>query len=125
MRNIVKSIYPSLIWTGIIFWLLTMDTSHTGKNSLLKSIPHYDKLIHFGIFAVFSFFWGNYWAARKQKQLQLLMFLVFLLGSVYGMVMEFYQLYFTNRSFSWGDGLADAIGAALGAWIVIKKPLWK
>jgi len=51
--------------------------------------------------------------------------LVVLMGSCYGMVMEFYQLYFTNRSFSWWDGLADAIGAALGGWGASKKPLWK
>ena len=51
--------------------------------------------------------------------------LVVFIGSCYGMGMEFYQLYFTNRSFSWWDGLADSIGAGLGSWIAIKKPLWK
>jgi VanZ family protein len=113
MKKIFRSIYPSIIWTGIIFWLLSLDT------------PHYDKIIHLGIFFLFSIFWGYFTGHGKEKIKLGTALLIFLSGSFYGMVMEYYQLYFTNRSFSWWDGLADALGTAIGLIWVIKKPLWK
>jgi VanZ family protein len=122
MKKIFQSIYPSLVWTGIIFWLLTMNTSHSGRFSFLKSIPHYDKLIHLGIFVLFSILWSIFLTAKNRMNLPTSFILVVFIGSCYGMGMEFYQLYFTNRSFSWWDGLADAIGAVLGAWGHQKSP---
>ena len=125
MKKVFQTIYPSLIWTGIIFWLLTMNTSSSGRFSFLKSIPHYDKYIHWGIFVIFSIVWMTYWGNKTKNETRKIAFMIFLAGSVYGMGMEFYQLYFTNRSFSWWDGLADAIGAGVGVWLATKKPLWK
>jgi VanZ family protein len=125
MKKVFHSIYPSIMWTGIIFWLLTLDASSSGSFSFLKLIPHYDKYIHFGIFSVFSIFLGYYISYQKKGITINAALLILLSGSAYGMGMEFYQLYFTNRSFSWWDGMADAVGAALGLIWVIKKPLWK
>lgn len=125
MKRILGNIYPSIIWTGIIFWLLSMDTSHSGKFSFLKLIPQCDKLIHIGIFSLFSIFWGYYTGYRKQEIKPATALAIFLAGSFYGMAMEYYQLYFTNRSFSWWDGLADVFGTAIGMFWIIKKPLWK
>ena len=122
MRKIFQTIYPSLIWTGIIFWLLSMNTSHSGRFSFLKSIPHYDKYIHWGIFFIFSIVWFTFWKQKTKKETSLIAFYVFIAGTVYGMAMEYYQLYFTNRSFSWWDGLADAVGAGFGVWLAKKSP---
>ena len=36
--------------------------------------------------------------------------------------MEYYQKFFTNRSFSYWDGLADAIGSMFGSWAAKKSP---
>ena len=126
MKKIFQSIYPSLIWTGIIFWLLTTNSSRSKSFSLIKSIPHVDKLIHWVLFTVFALLWSLFLGSRVKVEVKWgLGFLIFLAGSAYGMGLEFIQLYFTNRSFSWWDGLADAVGAAFGSWIAIKKPLWK
>jgi hypothetical protein len=38
------------------------------------------------------------------------------------MGMEYYQKFFTNRSFSYWDGLADALGSVVGAWAAKKSP---
>ncbi|MFN6373811.1 MAG: VanZ family protein [Chitinophagia bacterium] len=122
MKKIFQTIYPSLIWTGIIFWLLTMNASSSGRFSFLKSIPHYDKYIHWGIFVMFSMLWFVFWANRAKDETKKIALLVFVAGSVYGMGMEFYQLYFTNRSFSWWDGLADTVGAGIGVWLAKKSP---
>ena len=125
MNNFVKTIYPSLIWTGIIFILLSLDGSKTGKISFVKTIPHFDKIIHWGLFMVWALLWGYYWESKKKSTSLVMAATLVLTGFGYGMLMEYYQLYFTNRSFSWSDGLADGLGALMGAWLAIKKPLWK
>jgi hypothetical protein len=38
------------------------------------------------------------------------------------MGMEYYQKFFTNRSFSYWDGFADALGSVVGAWALKKSP---
>jgi VanZ family protein len=48
--------------------------------------------------------------------------LLLIVGSSYGMGMEYYQKFFTNRSFSYWDGLADALGSVVGAWAAKKSP---
>jgi VanZ family protein len=71
---------------------------------------------------MFSMLWFVFWANRAKDETKKIALLVFVAGSVYGMGMEFYQLYFTNRSFSWWDGLADTVGAGIGVWLAKKSP---
>lgn len=121
MNLLKRSIGPGLLWTGLIFYLLSMDTSGAGEFSLLK-VYGIDKLIHFVLFAILAFLWGTYFLNRKTLHTKRIILLIFTLASAYGMGMEYYQQYFTNRSFSYWDGLADAIGSAAGAWATKKSP---
>lgn len=115
------SIWPSIIWTSVIFLLLSMSTDGLGGHGLF-SLPGFDKLIHFGLFGAFVFLWGSYYSPKnKYPQARLLLTLI-LLASSYGLGMEYYQRYFTNRSFSLWDVLADTIGSIAGAWAVKKSP---
>jgi VanZ family protein len=116
---LTKSILPSIVWTVIIFVLLAMNS----KNSI--HILGLDKLVHFILFLLFSFFWGIYLRQFIKIDEAGIFLLLVISGSGYGMGMEYYQQYFTNRSFSYWDGLADAIGSVAGAWAAKKKPLWK
>ena len=121
MKFLKDSIWPGLLWTVLIFYLLSMDTSSANEISLLK-IYGIDKLIHFVLFAILSFLWGAYFLSSETlhpKQIQLL---IIILASSYGMGMEYYQQYFTERSFSYWDGLADALGSVAGAWAAKKSP---
>jgi VanZ family protein len=101
-----------------------MDTSGAGGFSLLK-IYGMDKLIHFALFAILAFLWGIYFLNRDAIHSNQIILLIIILSSAYGMGMEYYQQFFTNRSFSYWDGLADALGSVVGTWAAKKKPLWK
>lgn len=121
MNLLKQSIGPGLLWTGLIFYLLSMDTSGAGELSLLK-IYGIDKLIHFVLFAILAFLWGAYFIDKEAGLSNKIALLIIILASAYGMGMEYYQQYFTNRSFSYWDGLADAIGSVAGAWAAKKSP---
>lgn len=116
--------WTALIWTLVIFYLLSMDTSGVDKISLLK-IYGIDKLIHLGIFLIFGWLWGTFLKEKWNATDSFLFLTLCFVGSSYGMGMEYYQKFFTNRSFSYWDGVADALGVAIGSWYSIKKPLWK
>jgi len=121
MNLIKRSIWPGLLWTGLVFYLLSMDTSGARESSLLK-VYGIDKLIHFVLFAILAFLWGAYFLNLKTLHANRIILLIIILASAYGMGMEYYQQYFTNRSFSYWDGLADAIGSVAGAWAAKKSP---
>ena len=121
MKFLKASVGPGLLWTAMIFYLLSMDTSGAGEFSLLK-VYGIDKLIHFALFTILAFVWGAYFLSRATMHANLIVLLIIILASTYGMGMEYYQQYFTNRSFSYWDGLADAIGSVAGAWAAKKSP---
>ena len=122
MKFLKGSIGPGLLWTALTFYLLSMDPSGAGGVSLLK-IYGMDKLIHFSLFSIQAFLWGAYFL-NKETALppDTILWLIVIMASAYGMGMEYYQQYFTNRSFSYWDGLADALGSVAGAWLAKKSP---
>jgi VanZ family protein len=82
-------------------------------------IPHFDKYVHFGFFAVLLFLWRIHLEPAIKYS-----FFLLLLGFVYGLGIEIIQHYLiANRSFDMGDVLADMAGAVVGvlAWWYIKK----
>lgn len=117
----LSSIWPSIVWTSLIFLLLSMSTDGLGGNGLF-GIPGFDKVIHFTLFAAFVFLWGSYFSINKKYSLSRVLLILILLASAYGLGMEYYQRYFTNRTFSLWDALADTIGSIAGAWVVKKSP---
>jgi VanZ family protein len=48
--------------------------------------------------------------------------LVVIISSGYGLGMEYYQKFFTLRSFSYWDAVADAVGSVVGVFAVKKSP---
>lgn len=124
MKRPLEQIWPSIVWTAIVFFLLSMDTSGIEGSGFLK-IKGLDKIIHFVLFFAFSALWFLYFKSSTSISLNWLLLLVSATGSLYGLAMEFYQDFFTNRNFSYWDAVADAIGAAAGAAYAKKKPLWK
>lgn len=120
MKKNIESIWPSLGWTAVIFILLAMPTS--GVISGLFDIPHFDKVIHLGLFMVLAFFWGIFFSHRKSGNQNSILFLIVILAAGFGLGMEFYQKFFTLRSFSYLDAVADAAGAVVGVFVVKKSP---
>jgi VanZ family protein len=117
--------WPALIWTGLIFFLLTIKTG-TMESVPLLGIRNIDKLVHVALFAVFVWLWCSYLLKPKTSSKRIF-FAMILVGIAYGAGMEFYQDHFTTREFELADIFADAAGAVIGAvyfWIK-NKPLWK
>lgn len=98
-----------------------MDTSGANEFSLLK-VYGIDKLIHLALFAILTFLWGAYFLSKETLHGNRTIFLIIFLSSTYGMGMEYYQHFFTTRSFSYWDGLADALGSVVGALVAKKSP---
>jgi hypothetical protein len=121
MKKYLESVWPSIGWTAVIFILLAMPKSGVDGSGLFD-ILQFDKVIHFVLFLVLTFLWGIYFSPRiSPNQNTILLFLV-IICSGYGLGMEYYQKFFTLRSFSYLDAVADAVGAVVGVIAVKKSP---
>jgi VanZ family protein len=107
--KLLTSPWPALLWTVAVFIMLTMDT---GSVERIPVIPNLDKLVHAFMFGLLAFLWVYFLGHRGLNA----WVSVFLLVTLYGGGMEFYQENFTSREFEWEDIYADAIGALAGAW---------
>ncbi len=99
-------------WTMVILALcwtprVLLPVRESGPRPLV--IPHLDKAVHFGIFAVFAFLWMRV-GTRPDRTGR-----VAAAGLLLALVSELGQLMpFVGRDASLADGLADSIGVALG-----------
>ncbi|MEY5045293.1 MAG: VanZ family protein [Bacteroidota bacterium] len=121
MKLLLNNKLLPFIWTVCVFYLLSFDTSSASDSALWK-FPGVDKLIHFVIFLLFAYLWGVFFMQHSTFEERNIIFIIIILGSGFGMGMEFYQKFFTNRSFSYWDGVADAVGTIAGVWLAKKSP---
>ena len=121
MKLLLNNKLLPFIWTVCVFYLLSFDTSSASDSALWK-FPGVDKLIHFVIFLLFAYLWGVFFMQHSTFEERNIIFIIIILGSGFGMGMEFYQKFFTNRSFSYWDGMADAVGTIAGVWLAKKSP---
>ena len=110
------NIYFPIVWTLFVAFLLCIP------GTMLPSESHFffsnfDKLVHICLFGGFVLFWDLYLSKRNTSSSRLLRlyFLVFILGNVFGIGMEFMQKYYIPfRDFDTEDIIADMIGTGLG-----------
>jgi VanZ family protein len=121
MKKILTSFWPALLWTILIFILLGVDNEKVPEMGLFN-FQHKDKFYHFAVFLVFAFLWYCLLLHRYRLEPAYLTLLLILIGAVYGMGMEVFQQAFTNRQFSWWDGLADVLGTVAGVVWAKKSP---
>lgn len=121
MKKILESIWPSILWTITVFILLAMPMDKSEGTSLLDLIE-FDKLVHLILFAVFTFFWGVFLCNKNNKKNAHVLVFLILIGTLFGLGMEFYQKYFTERNFSILDAVADTIGSIIGISMAKKSP---
>lgn len=125
LNRLLTKPWGSLIWTVLIFFLLTINTGSIESVPLL-GIKHLDKLVHIFLFGTLYILWALFLDAKMKITLPVLLGL-FIAVSGYGIGMEFYQDLFTTREFELADIFADAAGALLGGLYIgaKNKPLWK
>ncbi|WP_407692710.1 VanZ family protein [Reichenbachiella carrageenanivorans] len=108
-----KPIFKKLAlgWTGAI---LFATLSPTGGISLFEiSIPHFDKVVHFGLFFVYALWVGL--AIKPQSRY----IYGFCIGSSLAILTEWLQSYVPGRQADIYDGLADVAGTIVGLFVVI------
>jgi len=121
MKKLLASVWLSIIWTIAVFVLLAMPMSNVKEVGILD-LFEIDKLVHLILFAVFTFLWGTYLCEKKFKNELRVLIVLTLIAAGYGLIMEFYQKYFTERNFSILDALADSLGAIIGTLITKESP---
>jgi VanZ family protein len=109
IRILSRSAWPSLVWTFLILLACSLPGKEIPEAPLF---PHFDKLVHFGLF----FVWSILWLARYPSR-----WLVILVsGIIFGIFIEFYQEWLPiGRSFDWWDAVADSFGAVTGTIIFL------
>ncbi len=84
-----------------------------------------DKFFHFLEFSIFGFFLQRS-CGSLNINLNYRLIIVFIIGSLYGVLDEFHQSFIPGRIVSAGDMLADALGILFGQFIYyFKKKLRK
>ncbi len=121
MKLLINNKLLPFIWTACVFYLLSFDTTGASDSAIWK-VPGIDKLIHFIIFLIFSYLWGVFFLQHSQFDEKTIIISIIIFGIGFGMGMEFYQKHFTNRSFSYWDGVADAVGTIVGIFWAKKSP---
>jgi len=106
-------------WSLFIFILLCIPGDDMSKGFFY--FPHIDKLVHFTLFALFAFLWGEAKPTHvNQKKFSSI--LIFLSGTIYGIVLEFLQLLpFISRSFDYYDMIANSCGSCMIYFFRIKS----
>ncbi|MGF7229777.1 VanZ family protein [Arachidicoccus sp.] len=115
---------PFLLWIVLVYILLTLPGKDFG--SLEIDIPNLDKIVHMGLFGGVVFWFGFAFFKTGLKKSKKRIILITLLSCIYGITMEYVQKYFTHhtRDFSYGDMIADSLGAIIAFFLVewiIKK----
>jgi VanZ family protein len=115
--------WKSTVWTIIILLATTLPSSSIPKTSLLE-IPHFDKIVHFGLFFVLAVFLLS--ENNKLREAGALssrsIWIALTISIVYGLAIELLQYYLlTTRSGSLWDFAANVLGAVVA--IVLYKSI--
>ena len=102
--------WQPLIWTILILVLCLMPKSAEPPPFWLSLIPHFDKIVHFGLYAVLGFLW---YQSNKQKHSPLFFVLVFFYCFTLGGAIELIQPY-VGRTKELMDLIADILGGIMG-----------
>ncbi len=110
-----RKLFP-ISWTILTIGLLCIPGSALPGNGSFFNIPHFDKVVHVGLFGGIVLFWGGYYAfgSAQPANWRKLTILWTVLSIALGIVLEYVQFYFIPlRSFDRGDIVADTAGAII------------
>ena len=106
MKYFIKTYYKAIIWVFVIAYLCFAPADDFKKVHI--TIPHFDKIVHFGMFFILGLFLEAINSLNKSK----IYSIVFpLIAIIYGGVIEIIQFNcIYSRSGDFIDFLADIIG---------------
>ena len=115
INRILSRPYAAIAWTILIQVLLCLPGSTLPSGGMFD-IPQLDKIIHIILFGGLTGLWCYYFylKGKPARQLKTVFFVVYLLASANGIIMEYIQRdYIPNRSFDPADIIADVIAASI------------
>lgn len=112
IRNLILI---SLAWSVFILFISGIPGDSIPKTTF-SNIPHFDKIVHMGLYFPLGFFLMAEFKLSKVKWLnRLAILLTLFLVALYGGLIELGQDYlFSQRSADWYDFFADLAGGLLG-----------
>lgn len=116
VNRILSKPFAAIAWTILIQVLLCLPGKSLPTGGVFE-LPQLDKIIHFTLFggcvAIWCYFF--YLKGTPQGRLKTIFFIIYLLVSANGIILEFVQRdYIPNRSFDLADIIADVIAASIG-----------
>jgi len=113
---------PTIIWSLII---LILTLTPFGDSSS-RDIPLLDKVVHMGLFGVFTILLLRSFL-RKLEFRNILLVIALLFAASFGLFVELLQNMVPGRNFEWLDWLADVIGAMAGiaAFKILNMRSWR
>lgn len=114
MKNKKDSILliRNIAWAAIIFVLCAMPSQSIPAPDL--SIPHLDKMVHFGMFFIMALLLCNELEYQTRLSLKKIFLISITIVFVYGSGIELLQHYFFKRTGDILDLLADVVGGVSG-----------
>jgi VanZ family protein len=105
---------PPVLW-GLVIFVLSLMPGGQG-NMLLFGIPHFDKVGHFGMYAIWAFLICMALSGYPLLPGRKAFWLTVILGAITGVGLEYGQYFMhQGRSFELADMIANAFGAVIGA----------
>ncbi len=105
-------VWANVIWFLIIFVLCALPGEDIPDPRL--NIPHLDKVVHFGMFFIFSLLLFCPLERRTSLGLGMIYGIAIGVAAVYGGLLEVLQHFFFERSGDILDFVADVLGGAAG-----------
>jgi VanZ family protein len=105
---------PPALW-GLVILVLSLMPGGPG-NMMLFGIPHFDKVGHFGMYAVWTFLFFRALSGNQGMTSSRAFGISVITGALTGVLLEYGQLFMhQGRSFELADMLANTFGALAGA----------
>ena len=113
LKNVAFYWFPLVAYCLLIY----IQSSHPSPESL-PSFEFSDKLLHFAAYGVMGvLFYRAYQTLPLKKNIQLLLLLSMISASLYGISDEIHQSFVPYRDGSFGDVVADVLGAVCGVYL--------
>lgn len=111
MKN--KLFWRNILWAIVIFILCSIPGNDLPKTSMI-TIPHFDKIVHFGMFFIMGIFLFAEISIQTKLKRTSITSVILLVITIYGGIIEYLQQnYFTNRSGDYWDLFADILGGII------------
>jgi VanZ family protein len=116
MQKPFRSFLLNLSITLAYCFLIYVQSAYPSPDRL-PNIPHIDKLLHFGAYAVLGIlFFRTFESLPIDNSLKVVMILGILSSTLYGISDEIHQHYVPYRSADIWDGVANLLGSIFGVF---------